>query len=308
MKISIIIPCYNSEKNLRKVVEDTIRYLDELHDYTYEFMLVNDYSTDRTTEVIRDLARDYPFVKGLILAKNGGQHNALLAGLHNAEADLYIGMDDDGQTHPSQIKALLDRLNEGYDVVYGRYPQKKEALWRRLGSRINNYTVSKLIGRPKELKISSFWVCRRFVRDEVIKYNSTFTNLQGIFLRITSRITNVEIQHFERASGSSGYTLKKLLQIYGSVLNFSMIPVRLPMYAAEVFFAVFLIHLILYLLNTGAWEARLHVIILVIEACTCAVLLCLSFVAEYLGRLFMVSVNNPQFVVRERINCESSEY
>ena len=306
-KLSIIIPCYNSEKMIGSVVEETIKYLNELRDYEYEFVLVNDCSPDHTFDRIRELVERYPFVKGVDLAKNSGQHNAILAGLRHADGDLFMGMDDDMQTHPSQIHKLLDRLNEGYDVVYGHYKKKKTSWFRSMGSNFNNFTVAKLLNKPVELKVSSFWVVRRFVRDEAIKAGSSFTNMQGLFLRATKRMTNVDIEHFERMSGSSGYTLKKMFRLWSSVLNYSMIPLRLPFFLGIGLLCAALIHLILLLIFASRWAVGLNLIAILVELLFGMLFLGQGLQNEYLGRMFMVTTAEPQSVVREYITHDGKE-
>ena len=200
---SIIIPCYKSSKTIRKVVEMTAAELERLNIHEYEFVLVDDYSPDdgATLEELKSLARDYSFVKAISLAKNSGQHNAVMAGLNYASGELLIAMDDDMQTHPSQLKYLLAEIEKGYDIVYGYYPQKKHSGFRNFGSFLNYITVRILIGKPKDMKTSSYWVIRKFVRDYVIQYQSPYTHLQGLFLRTTRNISCVPIEHFEREVG-----------------------------------------------------------------------------------------------------------
>lgn len=304
-RLSVVIPCYNSEKNLGEVVDTTVQYLNAMKDLSYEFVLVNDCSKDNTFEVIKGLAKKYPFVKGINLAKNAGQHNALIAGLKVAEGDLFLAMDDDGQTHPSQIIKLLNRLDEGYDVVYGVYTKKKEYGIRKLGSDFNNYTVAKLIGKPVDMKVSSYWLIRKFIRDEAIKYPSSYTNMQGIFLRSSARVTNVEIEHFERLSGQSGYTLKKLLQVWSSDINYSMIPLHFAFRVGLLLLAVFLIHLIVFLISKG--DPSVNAVILCMELFTGLNFLMMGLIGEYIGRMFMVTMNSPQSVVREYVEGKNYE-
>ena len=116
MLVSIVIPCYNSEHSIGKVVELAIEEFKKLNDYECEFVLVNDYSRDGTWKSIHGLTEKYPNVKGINLAKNFGQHNAIMAGMNYAEGDLILGMDDDMQNHPSQIPQFLDKMEEGYDI------------------------------------------------------------------------------------------------------------------------------------------------------------------------------------------------
>ena len=119
MLISIVIPCYNSEHTIAEVVDLCRKEFDRLPGYSCEFVLVNDYSRDNTFGVIRKLAAENSDVTGIDLAKNFGQHAAILAGLNFVKGDAVIGMDDDMQTHPSQIPIILKKAEEGYDVVFG---------------------------------------------------------------------------------------------------------------------------------------------------------------------------------------------
>ena len=200
MLYSIIIPCYNSSKTIRKVVELTMQEMERQKRTPYEFVLVDDFSPDggATVKELEALADEYACVKVVELAKNSGQHNAVMAGLNYACGDALIAMDDDMQTHPSQLPVLFEEFDKGYDIVYGYYPQKKHSLFRNFGSYVNYLSVRILIGKPKDMKTSSFWIIRRFIRDYVIEYKSQYTHLQGLFLRTTRNISSVPVKHFER--------------------------------------------------------------------------------------------------------------
>ena len=143
----------------------------------YEFVLVDDCSPDdgATMAALLSLVRDYSCVKAVELAKNAGQHNAVMAGLNYASGDAFIAMDDDMQTHPSQLKYLLEKFYEGYDIVYGYYPDKKHSKFRNFGSYINSLSVRILLKKPKDLKTSSFWIIKKFVRDYAVQYRSAYT-------------------------------------------------------------------------------------------------------------------------------------
>ena len=166
-KISVVIPCYYAEESIAGVVEKTIEELDGFCDY--EFVLVNDGSNDGTYSEIKRLAEKFNFVIGVDLAKNCGQHNAILAGMKYAGGDYILGMDDDFQTHPSQIKRLIYKLNEGYDIVYGRFPKRHHGFFRNIISYLSHISVCYLLDKPKDLKACPMYLIRRFVRDEIIK-------------------------------------------------------------------------------------------------------------------------------------------
>ena len=293
-KISVVIPCYYSEKSISDVVKLTAAEFDRMNKYDYEFILVNDGSEDNTYGVIEQLSNEYPFVIGIDLAKNCGQHNAILAAMSYANGDYILGMDDDFQTHPSQIYKLIDKLEEGYDMVYGRFPQRHHSLLRNLESKLHNMTVRYLTNKPKDLKACPMYIIRRFVRDEIVKSKSTFTNLQGLFLRTTAKIANADIEHFDRKYGKSGYNLKKLLKLWSAFLNYSAKPIRLvgKFGIAITFFSVIL-------LVCGIVFGNDNVILSsVVTICTGFVIMSLGIIGEYIARMFMVITNEPQYIIR----------
>ena len=140
--------------------------------------------------------------------RNFGQHNALMAAMNYTQGDYILGMDDDMQTHPSQIHKLIEKMEEGYDLVYGCYPQKKNSFLKNFSSKLNEVSSRILLGRPKDIVSSNFWLITKAVRDEVVKYTSYNPYVDGIFYRTTHNIGNVEVEHFKRAVGTSNYTLK----------------------------------------------------------------------------------------------------
>ena len=237
MLYSIVIPCYKSSKTIRKVVEMTMQEMDRLDRREYEFVLVDDCSPDdgETMAALMGLVRDYACVKVVELAKNAGQHNAVMAGLNEGSGDVFIAMDDDMQTHPSQLGKLLDEFDKGYDIVYGYYEHKEHSKFRNFGSYVNYMTVRILLKKPKDLKTSSFWVIRKFVRDYAVEYKSAYTHLQGLFLRTTRNISSVPIQHFKREVGTSNYTLKKLIKLWSNILGFSIVPLQMATYTGFFF-------------------------------------------------------------------------
>lgn len=308
MLLSVVIPCFNSEKTIKRVVELTIEELNRSQRQAYEFVLVNDCSQDNTLEVIRMLCKEFPFVKGVDLTRNFGQHNALITALNYAKGDVIIGMDDDLQTHPSQIHKLVNKLEEGYDLVYGKYPVKKHTLFRNLGSKFNDFTVRKLLGKPKGLTACSFWAAKKFVRDEVIRCKNYNVHLQGLFLRTTKNICNVSIEHFEREYGESGYTLKKLIKLWVGCINFSIIPLRISLFMG-IFFAlggflgalIIIIKKLIYVNVQLGWSSIMAALFIFFGV----VLIVLGIIGEYIGRIFLCMNQEPQYVVREKININS---
>lgn len=303
MKYSVVIPCYQSSHTIREVVELTIAEFKKMEIDEYEFVLVDDFSPDggETVRALRSLADDYPCVKVIELAKNSGQHNASMAGLNHATGDAIISMDDDLQTHPSQIHILLEEFDKGYDMVYGYYPEKKHSGFRNFGSYVNYLSVRILIGKPKELKTSSFWVMRKFVRDYIIQYKSHYTYLQGLILRTTRNIACVPVKHFERAYGKSGYTFKKLLKLWSNIIGYSVVPLRVSRYLGMVFSIFGVLGALVVLIR----KLTMPTIAVGWSSVMCAIfffsgmiMLFLGLIGEYIGRMFLGMNQYPQFVIK----------
>ena len=306
-----MVPCYNSSESIRHVVELTMEEMEKMNRREFEFVLVNDYSSSpKTMPVLKKLAEEYPCVTVLNLAKNAGQHNAIMAGLNYAKGDILIGMDDDMQTHPSQLPYLFEELEKGYDIVYGYYPEKKHSAFRNFGSWVNYISVRILIGKPKELKTSSYWVARKFVRDSVIEYQAPYAYIQGLFLRTTRNISCIPIQHFQREEGESNYTFKRLLKLWSNIIGFSITPLRLTEYCgfglsllSIIAAVVVLIRKILNPAMALGWPS----LMIVICFFSGIQLMFLGLIGEYIGRMFLGLNRQPQYVIREVIRQESEE-
>lgn len=312
MLYSIIVPCYNSGPTIRKVVELTSKQLDSMGKTKYEFVLVDDHSPDggKTIKELKSLVEDYDFVKVVELAQNSGQHNAIMAALNNASGDVIISMDDDLQTHPSQLPVLLEEFEKGFDIVYGYYPEKKHNLFRNFGSYVNYISVRFLIGKPKDMKTSSFWIIRKFVRDHIIQYKSPYTHLQGLFLRTTRNISSVPIKHFERESGTSNYTFKKLLNLWSNIIGYSIAPLRLAQYLGSLLSIggllgalIVLVRKLLVPTTVLGWSS----VMVAIFFFSGIILLFLGIIGEYIGRMFLGMNHQPQYVVRNIYTNDKKE-
>ena len=305
MLLSIVIPCYNSEHTIRSVVELSMQEISRLKGVECEFILVNDYSKDHTRDEIWKLAEEYPNVKGISLSRNFGQHNAIMAGLHHASGDFILGMDDDLQTHPSHIPAFLQKMEEGYDIVFGVFHERKFSWWKNLTSKAASFIQWHLVKRPKGLEASNYLCVRAYVKDEVIRYTSYNLYLQMLFFRTTANIANIEIEHFARQSGSSNYTFHKLMSLFLGVLNYSVIPLRVSSVMGSIFSLTGFIGAIVVLVRK-----LMHPDIAIgWSSLMCAMLvffginfLMLGIIGEYIGDLILDQSKTPQFIVRDTIN------
>ena len=203
-KISFVIPCYNSSKTLGGVVAEIKDTMNQLSQYCYEIILVNDCSPDNTFQIIEELCQKNKNICGVNLARNFGQQGALMAGFHQVTGDIMVCLDDDGQTPANEVGKLLEKIEAGDDVVYASYAHKKHSLFRNFGSWVNELMAQFLLGKPKELYVSSYFAARRFVVNEMLKYENAFPYVIGLVLRTTKKISNVSVNHREREVGQSG--------------------------------------------------------------------------------------------------------
>lgn len=312
MLYSVIIPCYRSSATIEHVVDMTREEMARLKKENVEFILVNDCSPDegKTIAKLREMADRHRDVKVIDLAMNSGQHNALMAALRHAKGDVIIGMDDDGQTHPSQLGALFKALEQGYDLVYGYYPDKKHNWFRNLGSRFNDLTVNLMIKKPKDVRTSSYFLVRKFIRDHAVQYEGSYTYLLGLFMRCTQNIISVPIQHFEREEGESGYTFKQLVRLWSSVIGFSVIPLRVASIAGFFFAGVGILAALVVLIRklvdptlSMGWPSLMCAISFFFGL----TFMFLGMIGEYLGRMFLGMNKEPQYVIKATYNLSDSQ-
>lgn len=306
MKLSIVIPVYNGAGTIDRLVNDLLNALTSRYDL--EIVLVNDGSPmDNSAEVCQAIAGRSPRVKFLDLSRNFGEHNAVMAGFNYCTGDAVAVMDDDFQNPPSEIVKLVDKLNEGYDVVFSRYEKKKHHVLRNLGSKFNNLVASILIHKPMDLYLSSFKALSRFLVDELVKYTGPYPYIDGLILRISRNYATVLVCHDLRMEGRSGYTFRKLVSLWLNMFtNFSILPLRLAVLTgcllslAGLVVAAFSFIERLRRPDLPPGWASLMISILMISGVQ---LIAIGMVGEYLGRMFMKDNGNPQFVVRRSVNC-----
>ncbi len=214
--ISVIIPCYCSEQFLEHSVSLVKKEFLRQEGYSCQIILVNDGSTDGTSDVIRRICGKDSSIWGIDLAGNYGQAQARLAGLCFADGEISIFMDDDGQ-HPAEgIFPLVRKIREGYDLVYAQFPFQKEALWRRMGSRFTDQTMNLRGIKPKDIRITSFFAISRLAMQMLREYHSSSPFIGGFLMSQGVRVAGVPTEHRERKTGKSGYTLKKLIRAWFS--------------------------------------------------------------------------------------------
>lgn len=310
-KVSFVIPCYRSEKTIGHVVAEIEETLGGMKQYEYEIILVNDCSPDDTFKVIRKLCEEKNNIRGINFARNFGQHSALMAGLRHSEGDYVVCLDDDGQTPANEVGKLLEKLEEGYDAVYASYEHKQHSVFRNMGSRVNDWMTRVMLGKPKELRVSSYFAVQRFVVDDMIKYENSYPYVIGLVLRATKNIINVPVNHREREEGCSGYTMKKLLGLWlNGFTAFSVLPLRLAttigVGCAGLGFIYGVYTIIKKFLNPSV-PLGFSSMMAAIVFFGGMIMVMLGLVGEYIGRIYISMNNSPQYVIRERINVEKKE-
>ena len=225
--VSIAIPCYRASDTIAPVVEEIRSVFAAREDLDYQIILVNDYPEDDTFDVIRELCRQDPRIVGVNLSRNFGQTTAKMAALPYVTGDVLVYMDDDGQHPTNQIFRLVDKVLEGYDMVYARFPHKKHSPFKRFTSWLNSRVLELNGTKPKGVVISSYHAMSRMAVESLKKYHSPFPSMGGYLAHVSGRYANVDMEHRDRLAGQSTYTLKKLLQLwFTGFTNFSTVPLR----------------------------------------------------------------------------------
>ena len=309
--VSFVIPCYRSAKTVGAVTREIGETMAAMPQYDYEIVLVNDCSPDDTWEVIRGLAANDKHIAAVDLAKNFGQHAALMCGMRHSRGDFVVCLDDDGQTPADEVGKLLEKLEEGYDVVYASYEDKRESGFRKFGSGVNRRMTEIMLGKPKELELNSYFAARRFLVDEMLRYEHGYPYVMGLVLRSTKRICNVPVHHRAREEGRSGYTLAKLLGLWmNGFTSFSVKPLRIATYSGAFLALVGFLYAIVVLIRRFTVNAAplgwttTTILILIIGGLN---LLLLGLVGEYVGRVFMCVNVSPQYVERAYIPAEKPD-
>ncbi len=307
--ISYCIPCYRSAHTITGVVDEIRATMERMPGYDYEIVRVNDASPDDTFDVIRGLAESDEHITGINLAKNFGQHAALMAGYEVTRGDIVISLDDDGQTPADQAGRLIEAIEAGSDVVYARYDHKMHSGFRNLGSRLNDFMTRVMLGKPKDLYLSSYYAARRFVIDEMLKYKNSYPYVMGLVLRSTNRIVNVDVDHRERTSGTSGYTFSKLISLWmNGFTAFSVKPLRISTMVGlfSAFMGViYMIYTIIRKIQDSGAPMGFPTLICVVLFIGGMLMVMLGLVGEYVGRTYMSVNETPQYVIREVVGHEA---
>jgi glycosyltransferase involved in cell wall biosynthesis len=308
VSVSVVVPVYNAERSLGELVAATKSALNCVD--AFEIIFVNDASQDGSWQVICDLMRNEPRIRGLNLMRNYGQHNAVLCGIRAAKFGIIVTLDDDLQNPPDEIPKLLAKLDEGYDVVYGFPKKQKHGLWRGLASLITKWVLQKAMGAQTAASISSFRAFRTDLRGAFEKHSSHFVNIDALLTWGTTKFVAVPVKHDARPYGESNYTFFKLVtHALNMVTGLSTFPLQLASlngFACMLFGILALIYVLAqYIINGGSVPGFpfLAALIVILSG---AQLFALGIIGEYLARMYARTSERPAYVVRPNTTVELS--
>jgi glycosyltransferase involved in cell wall biosynthesis len=306
LKVSIVIPVFNGEQSIGRLTKELIDALGNLYDL--EIVLVNDNSPDNSEAVCVSLFKEHPdIVRFYSLARNVGEHNAVMAGLNQVSGDYIAIMDDDFQNPISEVGKLLDYATRNdCDVTYTYYRKKQHSLFRNLGSWFNDKVANFMLDKPKDLYLSSFKVMNRFLVSEIIKYELPYPYIDGLILRTTDKIATIAVDHHERRAGRSGYTLRKLIRLWLNMFtNFSILPLRVSFIIGVLTSLCGLVFAVLTLIekfsnpNMPVGYASVIIAVLIFAGIQ---LVSVGVIGEYVGRIFLSQNRKPQYTIRKRFD------
>lgn len=299
--ISVVIPVYNSAAILPSLIDRLAQTLPEIAT-EYEVLFVNDGSRDNSWHEAQIAARAYPFVRAFNLMRNYGQHNALLCGIRMARHDVIVTMDDDLQHPPEEIHKLIDKLDEGYDVVYGTPQHEQHGLWRDLASQVTKIALQSAMSVDVARNVSAFRAFRSLLREGFANYSSPYVSIDVLLTWTSTKFSNIAVQHNPRAAGVSNYTFWKLVNhALNMMTGYSTKPLQLASVIGFAFtlfgFGILLFVLGRYLV-TGDSVPGFPFLASIIAIFSGAQLFALGIIGEYLARMHFRTMDRPTYAIR----------
>jgi len=309
--VSVVIAVYNAARSLEPLLERLATSLERAA-VRFEVILVNDGSRDDSWSLIERCAALRPWLIGIDLSRNFGQHNALLCGVRAARHDVIVTMDDDLQNPPEEIQRLLARLDEGLDVVYGSPEQEQHGLWRDMASQTTKLVLGGVLGASTARQVSGFRAFRSEVRDAFRDYSGPSVNLDVLLTWATTKFGAVRLRHEPRQFGESNYTFGKLASHALNMLTgFSTLPLQIASilgFALTAFGLLLLIFVIGRYLIQGVLVPGFAFLACVIVIFSGAQLFTLGVIGEYLARMHFRIMRKPSYSVRRAVGADQSGF
>ena len=309
--VSVVIPVYRSEESIGLLVDELAQELTELA-HSFEVILVEDDGEDNSWAVIERKSAEYPFVRGYRLMRNFGQHNALLCGIRKARHEVVVTMDDDMQHPTDQIKILLDKLADGYDVVYGAPKNARHGQLRSIASITTKLVLQRAMGAETARNVSAFRAFRTSLRDSFADFRGPLVNIDVLLTWGTAKFVAISTAHRPRSIGKSTYTFGKLLtHAFNMVTGFSTLPLRFASLLGlimTVFGTVILVYLVLSQVFAFRFEVPGFTFLAsIVSIFAGAQMFALGIIGEYLARMHLRVMDRPVYIVRQQTEVAEDE-
>jgi glycosyltransferase involved in cell wall biosynthesis len=301
--ISVVIPVYKSEGTIAGLCLQLVEFLGGICG-DFEIILVEDHSPDRSWEIITEIAKKEPSVRGIKLKRNYGQHNALLCGIRDARNDIIVTMDDDLQNPVTEIPKLLAELDKGFDVVYG-YPQKEQhGLFRDFASRVTKLALRGAMGVETATNVSAFRAFRSHLRSAFENFRSPSVQIDVLLTWATSNFSQVQVLHLPRENGGSNYNFRKLVvHAFDLLTGFSVLPLQLASFVGF-FFTLFGIIVLVWVVGRylilGESVPGFPFLASIVAIFSGAQMFALGIFGEYLARIHFRTLDRPTYSVHLR--------
>jgi undecaprenyl-phosphate 4-deoxy-4-formamido-L-arabinose transferase len=300
--LSVVVAVYHSERSLPLLIERLAELQANL-ERPLEVILVNDGSTDGSWATIRRLAAERPWVHGINLMRNYGHHSALLCGIRHARFDTLVTLDDDLQNPPEEIPAMLAKLEEGYDVVYGTPKNAASGRWQALASWSTRRVLHRVMGAETARHASAYRVFRTRLRRAFESFDSPAVSIDVLLSWATSRVAHRPIRSAPRQFGRSNYSLRKRVNLaLDMITGFSTLPLTLASYIGFIFSVVggvLLVYVVVTYLRSGGSVPAFSFLACTIVIFSGAQLFALGMIGQYLARMHWRSMGKPSFVIAE---------
>jgi len=302
VSLSVVIPVYRGAQTIGDLMAGLAEELPKIADQ-YEVIMVEDDGGDNSWDVIEALSQDYPALSGIKLMRNYGQHAALLCGIRAAQYDIIVTMDDDLQHPPSEIIKLLEKLDEGHDVVYGTPESKQHTVGRNLGSFLIRFALGNAMGVDAARHVSAFRAFRTHLRKTFEHYSSPYVSIDVLLSWGTTKFSHTFVKHEPRTIGESGYNFLKLFNLAATMLTgFSVLPLRMASYLGfglTIFGVLLLIYIIPFrlLVLQSSGVPGFTFLASMISIFSGTQMFTIGIIGEYLARMHFRLMDKPPYTV-----------
>ncbi len=301
---SVVVPVYNGVASLDALIARLDKVMAGLGG-EYEAILVNDGSSDGSWQQIRRLSTMFPWVRGINLMRNYGQHNALLAGIQHARHEIIITIDDDLQHRPEDIPKLVTALDEGWDVVYGKPQRRSHDLWRNVSSKVIKSVLKIVLGAEMGSHSSAFRAFRSDLRRGFVSFAGAELSIDVLLSWCSKNVTHVPVEHSPRHAGTSGYTFSKLVVLAFELLTgYSALPLRIAS-ALGLLTSVLGLGMFLYIVvrrfTQTTYTPGFAFLAAEIALFAGMQMFAIGVIGEYIARLHFRTMGKPPYIVKEEI-------